>query len=87
MTRTGQRQWFEKFFDGLYGRVLGGRAHEKRAEREAVEIKRVLRLRRGQRVLDCPCGLGRISRALARPGLGRLTRHSRRMIAIGRRVR
>ena len=69
MTRAGKREWFHDFFDGLYGRVLGGRAHEKRAPREAALIKRVLHLRRGRRVLDCPCGLGRIARELARLGL------------------
>jgi ubiquinone/menaquinone biosynthesis C-methylase UbiE len=69
MTRAGKREWFHDFFDGLYGRVLGGRAHEKRAPREAALIKRVLHLRKGQRVLDCPCGLGRIARQLARLGL------------------
>jgi SAM-dependent methyltransferase len=69
MSRTRPREWFHHFFDGLYGHVLGGRSYEKRAPREASLIKRVLRLRKGQRVLDCPCGLGRIARELARLGL------------------
>ncbi len=46
-----------------------GQRHEKHAPREAALIKRLLRLRKGQRVLDCPCGLGRIARELARLGL------------------
>jgi SAM-dependent methyltransferase len=69
MNRTRPREWFYSFFDGLYGRVLGGRAHEKHAPREAALIKRMLRLRKGHRVLDCPCGLGRIARSLAALGL------------------
>lgn len=69
MGKAARPEWFETFFDGLYGRILGGRAHERRAPREAALVKRALRLRRGQRVLDCPCGLGRISRELARLGL------------------
>ncbi|MCJ7544990.1 MAG: methyltransferase domain-containing protein [Phycisphaerae bacterium] len=69
MNKTRPREWYHDFFGGLYGRVLGGRTHEKRAPREAASIKKVLHLRKGQRVLDCPCGLGRIARELARLGL------------------
>lgn len=69
MTKTRPREWFHEFFAGLYGHVLGGRSPEKRAPREAALIKKVLHLRKGQRVLDCPCGLGRIGRELARLGL------------------
>ncbi len=62
-------EWYETFFTGLYGQVLAGERHEARAPGEARMIKHLLRLRKGQRVLDCPCGLGRISFALARLGL------------------
>jgi len=62
-------RWYERFFDGLYGQVLGSRRFEKPAASEAALIKRLLRLRRGQHVLDCPCGLGRIARQLTALGL------------------
>lgn len=61
-------EWYETFFDGLYAQVLGGH-DESRTVAEARIIKRVLRLRKGQRVLDCPCGMGRITFALAGLGL------------------
>ena len=62
-------EWFDTFFDGLYGRVLAGSFDEARSRKEAVMIRAVLRLRKGQRVLDVPCGLGRITLPLARAGL------------------
>jgi len=65
----GTPEWYETFFDGLYGQVLGGGRHEGRAPGEARMIKRLLKLRKGRRVLDCPCGLGRIAFQLARLGL------------------
>ncbi|MHC4181549.1 MAG: class I SAM-dependent methyltransferase [Planctomycetota bacterium] len=61
--------WYETFFDGLYGKVLAGDVHEDRAAMQAELIKKVLKLRKGQRVLDCPCGVGRITMALAGMGL------------------
>ncbi|MHC4984569.1 MAG: class I SAM-dependent methyltransferase [Planctomycetota bacterium] len=61
--------WYETFFDGLYGKVLAGNVHEDRAASQAELIKKVLKLRKGQRVLDCPCGVGRITFALAELGL------------------
>ncbi len=66
---AGKTEWYRMFFGGLYGRILGGRRHEKHAAAEAAMIRRLLRLRGGQRVLDCPCGFGRIARELARQGL------------------
>ncbi len=61
--------WYETFFNGLYGKVLGGDLHEDRAQEQAEFIKKLLKLRKGQRVLDCPCGVGRITLGLARLGL------------------
>ena len=61
--------WYETFFDGLYGKVLAGDTREGRAASQAEMIKKVLKLRKGQRVLDCPCGVGRITLALAKLGL------------------
>jgi len=66
---TPKQEWYETFFSGLYGRVLGSDMHEGRAPEEAGLAKRLLKLRKGQRVLDCPCGLGRMARGLAGLGL------------------
>jgi len=63
------REWFNDFFGDLYGRVLAGQLTPEQSEAQARLIRRVLGLRRGRRVLDCPCGLGRISLPLARMGL------------------
>lgn len=61
--------WFHKFFDDLYGRVLAGQFDPAKTLRQARLIKRVLRLRKGQSVLDCPCGQGRLTVPLAKMGL------------------
>lgn len=66
---TTSTPWYETFFEGLYGKVLAGDTHEDRAQAQAELIKKVLKLRKGQRVLDCPCGVGRITLALAKLGL------------------
>jgi len=58
-------EWFEQFDDVLW---LWGRRHSD-PDKEAELIRKVLGLRRGQRVLDAPCGDGRISLALARRGI------------------
>lgn len=62
-------RWFEAFFDGLYGRVLAEQFDETRTLQQALLVKRLLRLRKGQHVLDIPCGLGRLTIPLAHRGL------------------
>jgi SAM-dependent methyltransferase len=62
-------RWYETFFGGLYAQVLAGQTDEAKTLAEARTIRKVLGLRKGQRVLDCPCGMGRIAFALARLGL------------------
>ncbi|MCY2924142.1 MAG: class I SAM-dependent methyltransferase [Planctomycetota bacterium] len=62
-------EWFETFFAGLYGRVLADDQHELAAPGEARLVRKLLRLRKGQSVLDVPCGLGRIAIPLAQTGL------------------
>lgn len=57
-----QNEWFETFDKHLW---LKG---DEGAEREAAFVKRALRLRRGSRVLDVPCGAGRILVHLAKAG-------------------
>jgi len=62
-------EWFERFFDGLYARVLP-RSFDRPATREQARmVKRLLKLRRGQSCLDIPCGMGRLTIPLARMGL------------------
>ena len=55
-------EWFHTFDDGLWLRPddVGGA--------EATFIKKALRLRKGWRVLDAPCGAGRITVHLAKAG-------------------
>ncbi len=66
---SNKPEWFETYFDGLYGRAFPSSDTKARAIAEARTVKRVLRLRKGRRVLDCPCGLGRITFQLAKMGL------------------
>ncbi|HRU05246.1 MAG TPA: methyltransferase domain-containing protein [Candidatus Brocadiia bacterium] len=62
-------EWFEQFFSGLYRDVLAQQFGDERTAQQARRIKRLLGLRRGAKVLDVPCGLGRISLALAELGM------------------
>lgn len=62
-------EWFEQFFDGLYGRVLATQFDEARTARQVRMVRRLLRLRKGQKVLDIPCGMGRLTIPLAASGL------------------
>ena len=56
------REWFEKFDEKLWLKP------DDIGEDEAQFIKRVLHLRKGQSVLDAPCGAGRIAVHLAKAG-------------------
>ncbi len=60
--------WFDTFFDGLYREVLPSTFVAASTRRHVRMVKRLLRLRPGQRVLDVPCGMGRISIPLAEMG-------------------
>jgi SAM-dependent methyltransferase len=57
------KEWFKELDDELW---LGG---DEDAEAQAAFIKKVLGLRKGQTVLDAPCGDGRIAVPLAEAGL------------------
>jgi len=61
--------WFEDFYGGLYEMILADRFGEAQSLHEARTVKRLLRLRKGARVLDIPCGMGRLAIPLARMGL------------------
>ena len=56
------KEWFENFDDKLWLRT------DDSGEDEAGFIKKALRLRKGQSVLDAPCGAGRIAVHLAKAG-------------------
>jgi SAM-dependent methyltransferase len=62
-------EWYETFFSGLYANVLAGRLRHPKNLEEARTIKKLLKLRRGHRALDCPCGQGRLTIPLAQMGL------------------
>ncbi len=62
-------EWFEMFFDGLQGRILACQARGQNGLDAARNVKRWLKLRKGARVMDVPCGLGRLTFPMARMGL------------------
>lgn len=62
-------EWYDEFFEGIYGRVLAQCFEEAQTLEHVRVVKKLLKLRRGQRVLDIPCGQGRLTLPLARMGL------------------
>jgi len=66
---SDEGRWYETFFGGLYGRVLAAQFDESETLDQARAVRRVLGLRRSRRVLDVPCGMGRLTLPLARSGL------------------
>lgn len=62
-------EWCEEFFSGMYERVLAGVFRPAQTRRQTALVKRLLKLRKPQRVLDIPCGMGRLTIPLARQGL------------------
>jgi SAM-dependent methyltransferase len=58
--------WWEGFFDADYVRIWGPRFTA--GDEEAAALSRILALTPGSRVLDAPCGYGRVSLPLARSG-------------------
>lgn len=64
-----KNEWHDGIFKGLYHRVMVAGLSSPANLVEARLIKRFLRARRGQEVLDIPCGMGRITVTLARMGL------------------
>lgn len=64
-----RQEWYQTFFPGLYARVLPATFSEAETLGQARLVKRLLRLRRGQRVLDIPSGQGRLTIPLAAMGL------------------
>jgi ubiquinone/menaquinone biosynthesis C-methylase UbiE len=64
-----KEDWYDKFFTGLYGKVLAGQFDSDTGEYQAKTIKKLLRLRKGQSALDVPCGKGRMTIPLAKSGV------------------
>jgi 2-polyprenyl-3-methyl-5-hydroxy-6-metoxy-1,4-benzoquinol methylase len=62
-------EWFEEFFGGFYAKVLPNVFTEEQILEDARAVKRLLGARKGHRVLDIPCGMGRITIPMARMGL------------------
>jgi len=62
-------EWFQTFFTGLYSQVLPGQFNSARTLAQVRTVKRLLKLRKGRRVLDVPCGMGRLTIPMARAGL------------------
>jgi SAM-dependent methyltransferase len=60
--------WWQGFFDEDYLQVWGTFLPDERTEEEADGLWKTLALAPGSRVLDAPCGWGRLSAALARRG-------------------
>jgi SAM-dependent methyltransferase len=70
---TISSEWFHRFFGGLYGQVLAS-IQAQTSRRQARLVKTLLGLRTGRRdlpvrVLDCPCGQGRLTIPMAEMGL------------------
>ena len=61
-TKYDDREWFKALHDSLWLRPDEG------GEDEANSLRRMLRIRKGQRVLDAPCGAGRVAYHLAKYG-------------------
>jgi SAM-dependent methyltransferase len=60
--------WWQGFFDADYLRLWSELAPEAHTAKEADGIWRLLDLREGARVLDAPCGYGRVALALCQRG-------------------
>ena len=62
------KHWTDTFFTGYWSKIQRGPVLVEEASAESAMIRNMLRLRRGSRVADIPCGDGRISLELARCG-------------------
>ncbi len=60
---VSRQDWFDTLHDDLWLRPDEG------GEAEAEALRRMLRIRKGQRLLDAPCGAGRVALPLARHGV------------------
>ncbi len=58
-------EWWKTFFDQDYLRIWGQMFSEEANRKQAAELWSMLDLNPGRRLLDAPCGWGRLSRPLA----------------------
>jgi len=58
-------EWWKTFFDQDYLRIWGELFSEEANKQQAAELWSMLDLKPGYRLLDAPCGWGRLSRPLA----------------------
>jgi SAM-dependent methyltransferase len=61
-------EWWKDFFDADYIHIWGSFISPERTAEEADGLWQLLGLHEGSRVLDAPCGYGRLSRPLAERG-------------------
>ncbi len=61
--------WHDAFFGSLYQQVLANQFSSAQTKSQLALVRRLLRLRKPMRVLDVPCGMGRLALALAEQGL------------------
>jgi SAM-dependent methyltransferase len=61
--------WWQTFFDADYLTLWGGASPAQADAQQADGLWHLLRLRAGDRLLDAPCGYGRLSRLLALRGV------------------
>ncbi len=61
-------EWWTDFFDADYFRVWGNFTNAERTAGEVDGLWQLLDLHEGSRLLDAPCGFGRLSRPLAERG-------------------
>jgi SAM-dependent methyltransferase len=64
----GEASWWQSFYDREYIRLWGGALNATRDDVEAAGLWDLLELAPGKRVLDAPCGYGRLARRLAERG-------------------
>jgi 2-polyprenyl-3-methyl-5-hydroxy-6-metoxy-1,4-benzoquinol methylase len=61
-------EWWRQFFDAEYVRLWGANAAGESLLSQVQGLIALLGLRPGVRILDAPCGYGRLSQPLARTG-------------------
>jgi len=61
-------EWFEEYFGGLYGDVLEAVFPPEASLSQARAVAALLDLQKSDRVLDVPCGMGRVAVPLAKTG-------------------
>lgn len=81
-------EWWKTFFDQDYLNIAGSLITEETSAKQATELWSMLDLQPGCRVLDAPCGSGRLSRPLANLGATVLgVDQSEELLAAGERNR